>query len=143
MLTVSQSSDATLDLESRGFSLPDAQGQQIALPNAREEDGACGMWLEKKSPSKVRGWQRRWSVPPKPSRDLSVSWMTVGFCGARFVIHPGGKVLYYTDPKKEALRTPQRVRPAPLHLCDSSGARSSFDSGLLLCFGCRTSRCFR
>ena len=58
--------------------------------------------------------------------------MTVGFCGARFVIHPGGKVLYYTEPKKEALRTPQRVRPAPLHLCDSSGARSSFDSGLLL-----------
>ena len=63
MLTVSQSSDATLDLESRGFSLPDAQGQQIALPDAREEDGACGMWLEKKSPSKVKGWQRRWSVP--------------------------------------------------------------------------------
>eukprot|EP01043_Picozoa_sp_COSAG02_P051080 COSAG02_NODE_5332_length_4430_cov_2.540753_3_plen_192_part_00 len=52
-----------------------------SLPGARE-DGCIGLWLEKKSPSVVKGWQRRW-----------------------FVLNPQGEVQYYTDPSKEQLGT--------------------------------------
>jgi len=50
-----------------------------SLPGARE-DGCIGLWLEKKSPSVVKGWQRRW-----------------------FVINPRGQLQYFTDPSKEEL----------------------------------------
>lgn len=51
-----------------------------SLPGARPEDGCIGLWLEKKSPSVVKGWQRRW-----------------------FVLNPQGELQYYTDPSKEQL----------------------------------------
>jgi len=50
------------------------------LPGARPEDGCIGLWLEKKSPSVVKGWQLRW-----------------------FVLNPAGELQYFTDPSKEHL----------------------------------------
>ena len=50
----------------------------MPLPGARA-DGAVGMWLDKKSPSVMKGWQRRW-----------------------FVFHPSGDTFYFTDPSKES-----------------------------------------
>ena len=33
-----------------------------SLPGARQSDGAVGIWLEKKSPAVMKGWQRRWCI---------------------------------------------------------------------------------
>lgn len=57
-----------------------AEPKVTSLPGARPEDGCIGLWLEKKSPSVVKGWQRRW-----------------------FVLNPQGELQYYTDPSKEGL----------------------------------------
>lgn len=57
-----------------------AAPKEPSLPGARPEDGCIGLWLEKKSPSVVKGWQRRW-----------------------FVLNPQGELQYYTDPSKENL----------------------------------------
>jgi hypothetical protein len=60
--------------------------EQAAVPlpaGARPQgDGAVELWLEKKSPSVMKGWQRRW-----------------------FVLHPSGEVFYFTDPSKEKKMT--------------------------------------
>ena len=58
--------------------LPHEQTATVPLPGARPGDGAVELWLEKKSPSVIKGWQRRW-----------------------FVLHPSGEVFYFTDPSKE------------------------------------------
>ena len=70
----------TGDLASHGMaSLPAAVGGgPVPLPGARA-DGAVEMWLDKKSPSVMKGWQRRW-----------------------FVFHPSGDTFYFTDPSKES-----------------------------------------
>eukprot|EP01045_Picozoa_sp_COSAG04_P008382 COSAG04_NODE_463_length_13963_cov_7.207588_1_plen_735_part_10 len=49
------------------------------LPGARK-DGTLGLWLEKKSPARGKGWQKRW-----------------------FVFQADGEVRYFTDPSKENL----------------------------------------
>ena len=56
---------------------PHEQTAMVPLPGARPDDGAVELWLEKKSPSVIKGWQRRW-----------------------FVLHPSGEVFYFTDPSK-------------------------------------------
>jgi tetratricopeptide (TPR) repeat protein len=48
------------------------------LPGARTSDGCVAMWLEKKSPSIFKGWQKRW-----------------------FVFHPSGEMAYFSDEKEK------------------------------------------
>ena len=61
-----------------------AQQALMSVPGARQSPpsvaGTVGLWLEKKSPAKVRGWQKRW-----------------------FVFQPAvKKMLWYNDPGAEA-----------------------------------------
>lgn len=61
----------------------DEQRATVPLPGARPQgDGAVQLWLEKKSPSVMKGWQRRF-----------------------FVLHPSGEVFYFSDPSKEKQRS--------------------------------------
>jgi hypothetical protein len=49
-------------------------------------DSSWGLWLEKKSPSAMKGWQRRW-----------------------FVIRPHGELRYYSDVLKETTSAPKKA----------------------------------
>ena len=80
-----------------------AQQALMSVPGARQSPpsvaGTVGLWLEKKSPAKVRGWQKRW-----------------------FVFSPAvKKMLWYNDPGAEAkgvsdLKSAQK-RSAALNHC--------------------------
>ena len=69
-----------------------AEPRSAKLPGARE-DGTIGLWLEKKSPARGKGWQRRW-----------------------FVINPDkAQMHYFSDATKEELGDVGDEEPGYVH----------------------------